>query len=150
MPRPGLCRTGMARCEFRFAKLMMSGPPVNEPKGGVPVVTCADTGLMAQTTTTTRKAKRRAWDMMWSPYVRLQRKRTGGQAAVEDDSLKLEVENQAIVQELLNVERNLNAVNSAVVRKADFDGNVETSVIVGMNVESYGGRQKRGGIEEEI
>ena len=87
---------------------------------------------------------------MWSPYVRLQRKRTGGQAAVEDDSLKLEVENQAIVQELLNVERNLNAVNSAVVRKADFDGNVETSVIVGMNVESYGGRQKRGGIEEEI
>src|ERR1700732_4192262 len=28
-------------CELRFARLIMSGPPPKEPKGGVPCVTCA-------------------------------------------------------------------------------------------------------------
>jgi len=30
--------------EFRFARLMTSGPPPKEPKGGVPVVTWAEAG----------------------------------------------------------------------------------------------------------
>src|SRR5882724_1588126 len=44
VPRPGLWRTGIAMWELRLARLMTSGPPPKELKGGVPVTTWAEAG----------------------------------------------------------------------------------------------------------
>src|SRR6267154_6390090 len=48
------------------------------------------------------------------------------------------------------MERNLHTADGAIVGEADLDGNVETSIVVRMNVESYGGGEKCRGVEEEI
>src|SRR5207244_12569113 len=41
-PRPGLWRTGTVMWALLLPRLMMSGPPANEPKAGAPVATWAE------------------------------------------------------------------------------------------------------------
>ena len=48
------------------------------------------------------------------------------------------------------MERDLRAVDEAVVGEADFDGEIEEGVVVGMDIERDGGGKKRGGVEEEV
>src|SRR5260370_41742286 len=74
----------------------------------------------------------------------------GGEAGVEGDGVCLEVEDEAVVQELLNVMRHLSPVDGAIVAEADFDGEVEPSVFIRMNVEGDRGRKESRGVEKEV
>src|SRR5713101_1451219 len=101
--------TGMARCALRLARLITSGPPPKEPKGGVPVATWAEAGRA-------RKKRRRVASDEWR-VARVNRcvefivvssfllnvKEAGGQAGVELRIGELEIEEQAFVQEFLDV-----------------------------------------------
>src|SRR5260370_29091946 len=109
-------------CELRLARSMMSGPPAKEPKGGVPVAG----GVWAEAA---RREKRKAvknrskkqvprvarddFEMSRVMACPLQGERAGGEASVEGDGLELEIEDQAVVQELLDVKWNSHSVNSA-------------------------------------
>ena len=132
---------------------MMSGPPANEPKGGVPVATWAETTPAERATVRSAKAKRCVYVMAWlreglksCPCTENCR----GQPGVEDDGLKLNVEEQAVVQKLLDVEGDVSTVDGAVVGEANFAGNVEERIVVGVGPEVEGGGEIRGGIEENI
>jgi hypothetical protein len=57
-----------------------------------------------------------------------------GQTRVDGSVLDLEVEKQTIVQEFLDVKRDLHAVDGTIIGESDFDWNVEELVIVGMGV----------------
>src|SRR6202521_6204278 len=72
------------------------------------------------------------------------------EAGVDCCGLELKIEDQAVVQEFLDVEGHLRPVNGAVVGKPNFDGDVEEHVIVGMYVEGQGDREERGRVEVQI
>jgi hypothetical protein len=76
--------------------------------------------------------------------------RACGKAGVEDSGIELEIEREAIVDELLDVERDLSAIYRAIIGEADFDGDVETGVFVGMCVEGERRGEECVGIEEQI
>jgi hypothetical protein len=44
---------------------MVSGPPPKEPKGGVPVLTWADSGMAAKDAITNKNEMRRVRDIAW-------------------------------------------------------------------------------------
>ena len=48
------------------------------------------------------------------------------------------------------MERDLRTVDGAVVGEADFNGEIEEGVVVGMDVERDGGGKKGGEVEEEV
>src|SRR6266481_3174008 len=138
---------------------MMSGPPPKEPKGGVPVVTWAEAIPGARAMRTNGRRTRRAWIIGPPVFSRrgertmlcsLQRERAGREAGVEGDRLELEVEDQAVVEKFLDVERHLCAVDGAVVGEADLDRDVKEFVVVGMNVEGQGYGEEGGGVEVKI
>lgn len=56
----------------------------------------------------------------------------------------LEIEDEAVVQVLLNVERNLGAADRSIVAETNLDGNVEAGVVIRMNVEGDSRGQERG------
>jgi hypothetical protein len=62
----------------------------------------------------------------------------------------LEIEEKAVVDELLDPKGDLGNIHGAVVAEADFDGDIEQGVVVRMNREGYGGGQERREIEVEI
>src|SRR5260370_36478964 len=62
----------------------------------------------------------------------------------------LKNEEEGVVQEFLDVIRDLSAVDHAIVAEADFNWEVEEGIIVRVDVERDGCGQKRGGIEEEV
>ena len=64
--------------------------------------------------------------------------------------MSLKVEEEGVVKEFLDVIGDLRAVEGAVVGKADFDGNVEKGVAIGVDVEGDDCREKIGGVEEEM
>ena len=61
------------------------------------------------------------------------------QAGIQGDCLELEVEHQAVVQKLLDMEGDLCPIYRAVVGEANFDGDVEAHVAVWVRVEGEGG-----------
>src|SRR5260370_40505094 len=62
----------------------------------------------------------------------------------------LKIEEEGVVQEFLDVIRDLSAVDHAIVAEADFNWEVEEGIIVRVDVERDGCGQKRGGIEAEV
>src|ERR1700730_13288586 len=69
-----------------------------------------------------------------------------GNTGIQDGSLELEVKDQTVDKEILNVKWHVDAVDGTIVRKVDFDRDVDQGVVVGMDVESYGGGQKCCGV----
>ena len=64
----------------------------------------------------------------------LNAERGNAQAGVENDGLRLKIENGKAVQELLDVKRYLGTNNSLVITELDLYRNVEEAVIVGMDI----------------
>ena len=73
----------------------------------------------------------------------------------------MEVEGERVVEEFLDVEwdqwrrtgvktGHYIARGKAIVGEADFDGDVEEQIVVGMNVEGERDGEMGGGIEEEV
>src|SRR5437667_8944803 len=133
----------MAMCAFRFPRLITSGPPAKEPKGGVPVWTCpsASADGRASRIKSTGKGDRRVRNMCVSSASGgrsearpLHLKIRGGQAGVEGGGLELQIQDEAVVQVLLNAEGDLCSAEGTVVGKANLDGYVESGVIVRMRV----------------
>jgi hypothetical protein len=71
----------------------------------------------------------------------LHRELGGGKAGVDGCVLHLKVEKQTIVQTFLDVERDLNTGNEAIVGEINFDRNVEKRVVVRVDVVGNGGRE---------
>jgi|ERR1700676_253668 len=86
---------------------------------------------------------------------------TGGrEAGVEGDGLRLKIENEGVVQVFLDVEGDLGSRRrgrakarpytrpyTAVVGVANFGGDIETGVVIRVNVEGDSRRKESGGIE---
>jgi hypothetical protein len=64
--------------------------------------------------------------------------------------LKFEVQGQAIVDVSLDVVGNLSAADAGVTGKFNLDRDVDQKVVIGMDVEGDGRREKRRGVEKEV
>src|SRR5208282_1558158 len=80
----------------------------------------------------------------------LELERGGGQARVQGRVVQLEIEDEVVVQVLLNVERDLNAVDWLVAGELNLDRNIEASVVVRVDVKIEGDWQQRCGIEVKV
>jgi len=63
---------------------------------------------------------------------------------------ELKVKEDRVVQEFLDVKRNLSAVNRLVAGKANLDRNIEESVVIGMDVEGDRGGKVGTAVEEDV
>lgn len=64
--------------------------------------------------------------------------------------MELQIQDEAVVDEFLDVERNLSAVDGLVAGEANLDGDVHAHVVVRMSVEIQGSGKQGGGIDEQI
>src|SRR5712692_2577115 len=71
-------------------------------------------------------------------------------AGVDDGGFELKIEGQAIVDESLDMEWNLRAVDEAIAGEADFDGDIEASVVIWVDVESDCNGEERGRIKPNV
>ena len=62
----------------------------------------------------------------------------------------MKIEEKGVVQEFLDVERNLRATDRAIVGEADFNWNIQDHVVVRVGVEGNGDGEKSCGVEEEV
>src|SRR5215467_797704 len=72
------------------------------------------------------------------------------QTSVDRCGLKLNIQNQRVVQEFLHVHWNRNPGNVLVARELDFDGNVQHGVIISVGVKGNGDKEGGRGIEKYI
>ena len=64
--------------------------------------------------------------------------------------MQLKVESEGIVDEFLYVEGDLGTVCGGVIGEANFDGDIEEHVVIGMDVEGQSGGEESGRIEIEV
>src|SRR5579859_3291260 len=72
------------------------------------------------------------------------------EAGIDSGVLDLQVQDQAIIQKSLDMKGDLDAGDGAVIGEEKFDGNVEASVVIGVNIEIESHRKKCRGIDEKI
>jgi len=61
-----------------------------------------------------------------------------------------DLELKSSVDVTLDVKRHFDPVYGAVIRQADFDGDVQAGIVVGMSTVSDGDGEKRRGVEEDV
>jgi len=82
-------------------------------------------------------------------WVLLNVEQAGGQAGIESGGLELDVEGEGIVDELLDVERDLRRVDGPIVRESQLDWDIEKRIFVRVDVVSNDGGKTRG-VEENF
>ena len=74
----------------------------------------------------------------------------GGECRVQGCGLKLDVKDEAVVQIFFDMERDLDPIHSAVIRKEYLYRNIEKRVVVGMDVEIHGDGKECHRIQEDV
>src|SRR5215471_3743879 len=75
---------------------------------------------------------------------------SSGETGVKGSGLELEVEGESVVDEFLDVKRDLRSIHSAVIGVADFDRDVEEGVVVRVDVVRDGRGKQCRGVEEDF